>query len=223
VTAPPLILVTDPAYGDAVTVRVVRRVAAALPPGALAVQLRDKKRLIPSLRVFAAELRTVTRDAGAWLIVNGAIAVARDVGADGVHLGSGALGVADARRLVPRPIWVSMAAHSDDDVRRAGSQGADAVLVSPIFATRALQREATAKMPRGPGALRTARAIVATRLHIYALGGVTASTTACCVAAGADGVALIRSVFGSADPTREARAIYDAVLRTKLSVASRRA
>jgi thiamine-phosphate pyrophosphorylase len=222
VTAPPLILVTDPAFGDAVTVNVVRHVAAALPRGALAVQLRGKKRLIPSLRVFAAELRAITREAGAWLIVNGAPEIARDAGADGVHLGSGAPSVADARRVVRRPIWISTAAHSDDDVRRAGSEGADAVLVSPIFATRALQREATAKTPRGLEALRAAWGIAPPRLRIYALGGVTACTAASCVVAGADGVALIRSVFASADPAREARAIYDAVLRTKLSVASRR-
>lgn len=214
---PRLILVTNPAFGDAVTARVVRRVAETLPPGAVAVQLRDKRRLIPSLRAFAAELRGVTRAAGAWLVVNGAAEVARDVGADGVHLGSGAASVGDVRRVMGRPVWVSVAAHSDDDVRRAAGAGADAVLVSPIFATRAMGRGASAKDARGTHVVRAARSIAPARSGVYALGGVTASTAAACVAAGAYGVAVIRAVFASPDPVREARAIYDAVLRTKMS------
>lgn len=215
--APRLILVTDPAFGDDVTVRVVRSVAKALPRGAVAVQLRDKRRLVPSLRAFAAELRGTTRSVGAWLVVNGAAEVARDVGADGVHLGSGAASVADVRRVVGRAVWISVAAHDDGDVRRALAERADAVLVSPVFATRALERDAAAKPARGPSALRAARAIASPQVGVYALGGVTASTVASCVAAGADGVALIRSVFSSPDPAREARALYDAMLRTKLS------
>src|SRR5579859_6404438 len=89
--APPrLILVTDPAFGDGPTLRVVAAVGRALPPGAFAVQLRDKTRPLPSLRMFAAELRALTRAFGARLVLNGHAAAARDAGADGVHLPSGA-------------------------------------------------------------------------------------------------------------------------------------
>jgi thiamine-phosphate pyrophosphorylase len=213
---PRLILVTDPSFGDEAILRCVARVAAELPPGAFGVQLRDKARPIVSLRTFALALRTVTGRAAAWLIVNGHPRLARDVGADGVHLGGGAGAVADARAAFGRKTWVSVAAHSDDDVRRAAADGADAVLVSPIFPTRAPSRSVVAKQERGLGALRSARAVVTaagSRMPLYALGGITAERVPGCIQAGADGVAVLRALLASDRPGAVARAIHDALPR----------
>src|SRR3974390_2134162 len=110
---PRVLLVTDPAFGDEATARCVRCAAAALPTGALAVQLRDKKRPIVGLRLFAHQLRSVTRRFGALLVVNGYADMARDIGADGVHLGSDAGSVRAVRAICGDEIWVSVAARSD--------------------------------------------------------------------------------------------------------------
>jgi thiamine-phosphate diphosphorylase len=222
--APRLWLVTDPSFGDDAIVRCVERVSRVLDRGAFGVQLRDKRRAIPSLRLFASRLRLVTRESGAFFAVNGhhaeAVRVARDVGADGVHLGGGAGSVAEARALLGPHAWVSVAAHADDDVRRAGHERADAVLVSPIFATApathakpANGEPATRKVPRGVEALRSARACAPPELCVIALGGITADTVASCVSAGADGVAVIRAILASAQPDEAARAIDDGLQR----------
>jgi thiamine-phosphate pyrophosphorylase len=211
---PRIVLVTDPAFGDDVIARCVRRVAAALPDGWLCVQLRDKRRPLVGLRVFASHLRWVTRDVGASLVINGDARVARDVGADGVHLGAGAGTPAEARALMGTRAWISAAAHSDDEARAALDGGADAVLVSPVFTTRGpalLGPPAHAKVGRGVEALRSARAIAGRRAAVYALGGVTAESARACVAAGADGIAVIRALLASAEPHRVARALHDAV------------
>lgn len=210
---PLLVLVTDPAFGDDVIVRCAQAAAAALSPGALCVQLRDKRRPIVSLRQLAWQLRLATRRFGASLVVNGDSRLARDVGADGVHLGRGTGAPSAARAVFGRPVWVSVAAHSDEDVRRAADDGANAVLVSPVFATRAPSASGPAKIPRGLGAIRAARAVAPPTLSIYALGGVTVDAAGACAAAGADGVAVMRAVFASAAPARVARAIHDAFVR----------
>jgi thiamine-phosphate pyrophosphorylase len=202
-------LITDPSFGDEPTVRCVAAVAASLPPGALLVQLRDKKRADASLRLFAWQLRVVTRARGAWLVVNGRAHVARDVGAEGVHLGGGAGTVADARRILKRSAWISVAAHTDADVVRAREEGADGVLVSPVFSTQSGASDGQRKKPRGLGCLRSARLLVGPELRIYALGGVTAASARACFTAGADGVALTRALLGAQEPGREARAIHD--------------
>lgn len=204
---PVVILITDPAYGDDAIVRCVEAAGRALPPGALCVQLRDGRRPPVGLRVFASRLRGVTRAVGASLVVNGEPRVARDVGADGVHLGRGAGGVADARSAFGRRAWVSVAAHSDDDVRRALGDGADAVLVSPVFPTRPPSPLAQAKEARGEAALRSARAIAPAGLLIYALGGVTPDRAPGCLAAGADGFAVIRALLDGVDPAGVARGL----------------
>jgi thiamine-phosphate pyrophosphorylase len=213
---PRVVLVTDPAFGDDGIARAVEEAGEALPPGWLCVQLRDKGRPRTGLRLFAARLRRVTRDLGAWLVVNADAVVARDVGADGVHLGGGAGTPSDARRVCGPGAWVSVAAHSDHDVRGAIAAGADAVLVSPVFASRPASPLAPAKVGRGTAALASARAIVdqaGRGVLVYALGGVTSATARACRAAGADGVAVVRDIFESAEPYRAARAIHDALAR----------
>jgi thiamine-phosphate diphosphorylase len=207
---PRIILVTDSAFGDDVIERCVQAAGSALPAGALCVQIRDRSRLKASLRVFAGRLRIATRAVGAWLLVNGDARIARDVGADGVHLGRGAGSVAEARFILCGG-WVSTAAHSDEDVRRASDDGADAVLVSPVFPTRPPRSSGRAKEARGLEAIRSARALAGSRTAVYALGGVTSENASACVGAGADGVAVLRALLASADPARTARAIDDAM------------
>jgi thiamine-phosphate pyrophosphorylase len=208
VTPPRVILVTDPAFGDDGNIRCIQAAATAMPAGALWVELRDKARAPVSLRIFAQQLRHVTRNLGAGLLINCHPALARDVGADGVHLGGDACPVDEARRVFERA-WISVATHTDDDVRRARDASADAVLVSPIFRTRPPGVSGAAKQGRGLAALRSARALAGT-LRVYALGGVDADSARACRDAGADGVAVIRALLASPDPARAARSIHDA-------------
>jgi thiamine-phosphate pyrophosphorylase len=216
-------LVTDPVYSDEQLVRVVDSVGSTLPSGALGVQLRDKVRSAAQVRALAMKLRRATSDHGALFIVNGDAELAREVGADGVHLGGGAISVADVRAICGADAWVSVASHSDAAVRAALADGANAVLVSPIFPTapprgpapsesRVRVRDLAIKSPRGVAALSSARTLVAARIALYALGGVTSENAASCVEAGADGVAVIRAVFASRDPAEAARALHASVV-----------
>jgi thiamine-phosphate pyrophosphorylase len=205
--SPRVVMVTDPSYGDERIVWCVKEAGAAMPPGSLAVQLRDKARARVSLRVFAGELRLVTRAAGALLVINGDAEIARDVGADGVHLGGGAGRVQRARATMQRPAWVSVAAHTGEEVRRALDEGADAVLVSPVYDSTG------GKKGRGPGVLRDARAIAGANMSVVALGGVDAARAPECIAAGADAVAVVRALLGAAEPFRVARALHDGLAR----------
>jgi thiamine-phosphate pyrophosphorylase len=209
---PRVVLITDPAFGDDAIIRCTEEVSAALPPGAFCVQLRDKRRSIASLRMLGCRLRIATRRAGALLVMNGHPRLARDVGADGVHLGADGGSVADARSAFGRPAWISVAAHSEDDIRRALEEGADAALVSPVFATRPPMSPCGAapeKPPRGVEAIRAARAIAGSRLALFALGGVTLDRVRLCAAAGADGVAVLRALLENPKPGVLALAIHD--------------
>jgi thiamine-phosphate diphosphorylase len=207
---PRLILVTDPAFGDDGIVRCVEAAGRAVPAGALCVQLRDKHRAVVSLRVFASRLRLVTRALGASLVVNGDARLARDVGADGVHLGQKSATVADARAVLGPRGWISVSSHSDGAVRRALRDGADAALVSPVFESRPPSVYAEQKEGRGIAVLRSARVIAGDKLQIYALGGVDADNARACALAGADGVAVVRALLATPEPALVARAMCDA-------------
>jgi thiamine-phosphate pyrophosphorylase len=227
---PRIVLVTDPGYSDDAVLAAIENAASTLPRGALAVQLRDKARPLVELRVFASRLRLTTRQVGAMLLINGNAQLARDIGADGVHLGGGAMSITAARALCGPGAWISIAAHSDEAVRAAAKEGANAALVSPIFPTdkpaargqsksdksetRVRVKDESLeskKRPRGIEALTSARAIVGNALFLYALGGVTPALTRRCMQAGADGVAVIRALLAASSPADEARAFLAAM------------
>jgi thiamine-phosphate pyrophosphorylase len=196
----PLILVTDAAYPDDRICEVVEAVGVAVGSH-LIVQLRDKTRPRPAIWALARRLRDQTIKSGSLLVINGDALLAHEVGADGVHLGRDAATVAEVR--AQGAAWISVAAHDDSDVVRAQDDEADAVLVSPIFATPGKGP------PRGPTALRRARARRGDGeyLAIYALGGVDVGNAQSCRDAGADGLAVIRALLGAADPGAVARAL----------------
>lgn len=190
--APAVVLVTDARAPRARTLAVVRAAACALGPRLL-VQHRDKTGARDAVLDDARALLAAAREAGARLVVNGRLDVAVAAGADGVHLGGDArCDVDDVRRAIGPRAFVSIAAHDDDDVRRAIARGADAALVSPIFASPGKGS------PRGVEAIARAREIArdaGAKLLVYALGGVDAPRAASCVEAGADGVAVIRALY----------------------------
>jgi thiamine-phosphate pyrophosphorylase len=199
---PRLFLVTDPRYSDTEIERVVADVGAAIPRGTFGVQLRDKERPPAAVRSLAIRLRVVTHACGALFVVNGDVSLAAAVEADGVHLGSDAPPFDEARAAFPEG-WVSFAAHSEADVRRALAYAGDAALVSPIFETPGKGP------PRGTAALARSVELARGRLAIYALGGIDVTRVRACGAAGADGIAVIRALLDAKEPGARARELLE--------------
>ena len=157
---PPLILMTDAArLPDPLAT------AARLPAGA-AVILRDYD--APGRVALAAALSALCRARRLRLLVAADAELAARVGADGLHLPEGL--VPRMPRRWPRDWLITAAAHSPAALRRAWRAGADAALLSPVFAT--------ASHPNAPtlGVLRFAAWANEAPLPVYALGGINADT-----------------------------------------------
>ena len=75
-------------------------VEAALRGGAVAIQYRDKSRDRARRLHEAQVLRSLCHSFAAPLIVNDDVELAREVSADGVHVGSDDLGVSETRTLL---------------------------------------------------------------------------------------------------------------------------
>jgi thiamine-phosphate pyrophosphorylase len=201
VRTPRVLLITDDAYADDVVLRAIEAVGRVAEAGAFGVQLRDKTRTPADRAAWARRLRAWTGARGASLVINGDAALAREVGADGVHYPAAttAAGLEEGAGL-----WRSVAAHRDDDVVRARDAKLDAVLVSPIFDT-------PGKGPaRGVAAIARAVTLARGELEVIALGGIGALEAPACFAAGARGVAMIRGLLASGAPESVARAALDA-------------
>ncbi|MHC5054217.1 MAG: thiamine phosphate synthase [Planctomycetota bacterium] len=181
-------------------------VEAALSGGAALVQYREKGRAYEERLAEAREVARLCRAAGVPLIINDEIALARDSGADGVHLGQGDAPPGEARAALGPRATVGVSVGSPEEARTAEREGADYVAASPVFAT-------TTKLDSGPGiglgGLRAIRA--ATQLPLAAIGGVTLESTPEVVAAGADLVCAISASLKGGDVAANVRALREAM------------
>ena len=181
-------------------------VEAALAGGAALVQYREKGLTCDERLAEARELLGLCRSARVPLIINDEIALARDAGADGIHLGQGDAPPAEARSALGPDAIIGVSVGSAEEAREAESAGADYVAASPVFST-------TTKLDAGPGVgLEGLRAIrAATGLSLAAIGGLTLERVADVVTAGADLVCAISASLTGDDVAANVRALREAM------------
>lgn len=170
-------------------------VATALRGGIRAVQLRERGLSTRQLLALAHALRTLTRDAGAALLINDRIDVALAVAADGVHLPGHSFSVAEARALLGSQRLIGVSCHRIDEIVAAAAAGADFAVFGPLFDTPAKRVYGP---PLGLAALSQARARAS--LPLFGIGGIDAERAGAVCRVGADGVAVIRAILAADDP-----------------------
>ncbi len=185
---------------EADTAELLRKVRLALLGGARILQYRNKT-ATAALRLKQAEaLRGLTREFAVPLIVNDDTALARQVNADGVHLGGEDGGVAEARALLGDGSLIGVSCYNRLPLaQEAVRQGADYVAFGSFFIST-VKPEAVAATP---DLLRQARCEL--NVPIVAIGGITAQNGAQLLKAGADALAVISAVFSAPDVEGAAR------------------
>jgi thiamine-phosphate pyrophosphorylase len=182
---------------------------AILAGGAKLLQLRAKELAPRELIAVARAVRARTRTAGALLLINDRADVAQLVGADGVHLGQDDLSPAAARAILGPNKVIGFSTHSAAQMDAAiRNGGVDYVAFGPIFATASKRNPDPVQ---GLDALRAVRARCP--LPLVGIGGITGSSAGDVLAAGADAVAVIGAISGSADAAVATRALLAATAR----------
>jgi thiamine-phosphate pyrophosphorylase len=205
--APRLYLITDrQATGgrplpDLVAAALAGIAGTGLPPGDVAVQLREKDLEGRALAELARALRAITATAGVALYVNDRVDVALGAGADGVHLGGTSLPAADVARIAPG-LAIAVSTHGPADVAAAHA----ACGARLAFALHGPIRETPSKRAFGPP-LGTGALAEAARLGVpmVAVGGLNPGNVREMLQAGAWGVACIRAVMAATDPASVVR------------------
>jgi 8-oxo-dGTP diphosphatase len=164
----------------------LRRLQIALDGGLRLVQVREKHLPGDELRRFAVEVVRMAHARGARVLVNGNIALARDAGADGVHLTSAQLGQMQRR---PDVDWVGASCHDAGELARAAALGADFAVLGPVLPT-----------PSHPGATclgwdRFGSLLRDCPLPVFALGGMRYADLEAAWARGAHGIGVMRAAW----------------------------
>ena len=166
----------------------LRRLDAALADGVRRVQLRSPGTDAPAWRRAVEAASALCRTAGADVLVNGDVELARALGT-GVQLRAAQLAALDARPLPgDRPVGASC--HDLAELQAAERLGCDFAVLGHVHATPSHP----ARAPLGWEAFARLREQVS--LPIYAIGGLGAGDLATARLHGAQGVAGIRAFFG---------------------------
>jgi len=198
---PIIMLVTDRTVcGDH---RMEELVEAAVEGGVNVVQLREKDLDSLDLYNLAVRLRQVV-GTQALLFVNDRIDVALAAGAHGVQLGGSALPIDVARSLAP-DLLIGRSVHDVAQAADAVRSGADLLVVGTMFASRSHPGQ----VPAGPSLVRKISGLAS--MPLVGIGGITAGNAAQVVAAGASGVAAVRSILEPLDPREGAGKLSAAV------------
>ena len=105
-----LYAVTDRAWVGEQTLP--QQVEAALKGGATCVQLREKDLGDAAILAEALEISALCKRYGVPFILNDNVALARQCGADGVHLGQEDMNPAEARRILGPEAIIGVSAHN---------------------------------------------------------------------------------------------------------------
>jgi len=172
----------------------VECVEQALRGGVRAVQLREKDLSTRERYELAKELRLRTSAYGALLLINGDAALARAVGADGVHLPVDGLPVEACRKALAPGMLAGVSTHSLEQAKEAEANGADFVTFGPVFAT-------ASKAKYGPavGIEALGSACRSVGIPVFGLGGVSFSNMEHVLAAGAAGISMISGILAAPD------------------------
>ena len=195
---PPLLLVTDRRQAR----RPLREVvAAALAAGCRWLSVREKDLPPDEQILLARSLLPLAHANGAKLMLHGEAQLAKDAGADGVHLPSGS-DLAAARALIGRDKLLGVSIHTVTEAEAIDPSYVDYVLAGPAF-------ETASKPGYGPEIGRKGLADIAraARLPVLAIGGINAARVGELIAAGAAGVAVMGGVMRTNDPAREVAAL----------------
>jgi thiamine-phosphate pyrophosphorylase len=183
------------------------RLRAALGSGlAAAFQLRVKDIGEHELARLAEPLQRICADAGVAFIVNDSMALAKRLGADGVHLGQSDGDVGEARALLGPSAQIGKTCHDSRHLAmEAGEAGADYVAFGAFYPTTTKPSD----YRPDPSILSWWSALF--EIPCVAIGGITPDNAKPLVAAGADFLAVCQAVWGSDDPAR-AVSVFEQVL-----------
>lgn len=186
----------------------VRDLAAAFDGGKVAAfQLRLKDIDDQSIARAAEPLQKLCAERDVAFIINDSIALAEQLGADGVHLGQGDGDPRDARRILGPSAQIGVTCHDSRHLAmEAGEAGADYVAFGAFYPTTTKETHHRAELSL------LGWWTTVFELPCVAIGGVTADNAAPLVAAGADFLAVSGAVWNHPAGPGAGVAAFDKVL-----------
>lgn len=169
------------------------QVKKALDGGATFVQLREKKLDREDFLAEALEIQKLCKKYGVPFVINDEVSIAKDIDADGVHVGQSDMEAMDVRKVLGPDKILGVSAQTVEQAIIAEKHGADYLGVGAVFATGS-------KDDADDVSHETLKAICeAVSIPVIAIGGITKDNVSELAGSGICGVAVISAIFGQND------------------------
>jgi thiamine-phosphate pyrophosphorylase len=167
---------------------------AAIAGGVDIIQMREKNRSKGALIGLGKKLARLCKDKGVTFIVNDDPIIAKEVDADGVHLGQEdavKYTIKEAREALGEDKIIGISTHSLEQFIKANDEGFDYISFGPIFKTKTKDYFV--------GTEDIEEVVRAATKPIFFIGGINLLNIDSVLKEGAKNIALIRGITESAD------------------------
>lgn len=180
-------------------------IRGAVAGGVEVIQLREKHLPDDRLTAVANACRALTERLGALLIVNDRPLVAREAGADGIHVGQEDIPVEEVREMVGPDMLIGLSTHAPEEIDAVDPSLVDYIGVGPIH-------ETPTKPGRPAVGLELIRYAAAhSPVPFFAIGGLHSGNLADALEAGATRLCVLRAIADAEDPELAAREIWELI------------
>ena len=172
----------------------------ALEGGCKWIQLRMKDASDDEVRKAAAEIQPMCKEHEAVFLLDDRVELAKELHADGVHLGKNDMPIDEARRILGEEYIIGGTANTFDDIQRIASQGADYIGCGPFRFTTTKKNLAPVLGVEGYRDIIAKMRNAGINIPMVAIGGITPDDIDEILATGVQGIAVSGTVLNADDP-----------------------
>ena len=172
----------------------------ALEGGCKWIQLRMKDASDDEVRKAAAEIQPMCKEHEAVFLLDDRVKLAKELHADGVHLGKNDMPIDEARRILGEEYIIGGTANTFDDIQRIASQGADYIGCGPFRFTTTKKNLAPVLGIEGYRDIIAKMRNAGINIPMVAIGGITPDDIDEILATGVQGIAVSGTVLNADDP-----------------------
>ena len=177
----------------------------ALEGGCKWIQLRMKGATDDEVRAAAKAIQPLCKQHEAVFVIDDRVALAKELGADGVHLGKNDMPVGDARLILGEQAIIGGTANTFEDIEFLYRQGADYIGCGPFRFTTTKQNLAPVLGLEGYFTIVNRMRAAGILLPVVAIGGIRFEDIPDIMRTGVRGIAVSGAVLGAPDPVAEMR------------------
>lgn len=174
-----------------------------LKSGATFLQLREKIQGHEEIVEMAKKLQALCKKYKVPFVVNDDIMAAKEMDADGVHIGQSDMEYTKAREILGPDKIIGVSAGNLQEAKEAERVGADYIGVGAVFHTDTKKDATSLTMDQ------LKEICEAVSIPVVAIGGISVDNALELKGTGIDGICVISAIFGSENPSEATKKLLD--------------